>query len=181
MIKQNYKWSYQHNTVVLLKLNCGHNSSICVSCSLARWEGDGQCGGEQCSAIWFQARLTALCSTALMVSSCQTNSPQRWTIGSNLEPDRSGPLELWRLQLAPEIWEMELFGSDCIGAALFSITFCLLYPVLGQNMTIKHLWIAWDTYKRGSKRGSFSRHWLATLHCASWLEKLRAILEQNRQ
>ena len=37
---------------------------------------------------------------------------QRWTIGSNLEPDRSRPLELRRLRSAPEILEMELFGSD---------------------------------------------------------------------
>ena len=37
---------------------------------------------------------------------------QRWTIGSNLEPDRSRPLELRRLRSAPEILEMELFGSE---------------------------------------------------------------------
>ena len=37
---------------------------------------------------------------------------QRWTIGSNLEPDRSRPLELWRLRSAPGTLEMELFGSD---------------------------------------------------------------------
>ena len=78
---------------------------------------------------------------------------QKWTIGSNLEPDRSGPLKLWRLRSALEILEMELCGSDRLletsrwsfgsdRLRLYwscSIPWSLLHPVLGQNMTLKHL------------------------------------------
>ena len=110
-------------------------------------------------------------------------SYQRWTIGSNLEPDRSGPLELWRLRSAPEILEMELFGSDRLLETLrwsfgsdrlrlywsCSIFYNILYPL---ESSLSSLRAAYDSktsldclrykYKR-VQACVFSRHWLATV------------------
>ena len=108
---------------------------------------------------------------------------QRWTIGSNLEPDRSGPLELWRLRSAPEILEMELFGSDRLLETLrwsfgsdrlrlywsCSIFYNILYPLESSLSSLRaeydstNIFGLLEIYIRGSRCGYISRNWLTPL------------------